>query len=59
LRSGHSQLDYARQQSDRRITTTRFEMTTIGTQTREVLQRLRASGFDLMGETQPSSEFLS
>jgi hypothetical protein len=59
LRAGHSTLDYQRQQSDKRMTTTRLEVTSVGEQTREVLQRLRASGFDLMDETASPSGFVS
>ena len=59
LRAGHTTLDYLQRQTTKRVTTTHFEVASVGAQTREVLERLRASGFDLMDEMQPSSELVS
>ena len=59
LRAGQSQLDFRLQQTGKHVAMTRIEVSHVGEQTREVLQRLRASGFDLMDGMQPPSEFRS
>jgi hypothetical protein len=50
LRAGHSTLEYQQRESGKQIRKTKFEVTNVGATTREILQQLQASGFDLMGE---------
>jgi hypothetical protein len=53
LRGQASELAYAQQQNNKEITLTGFRLTAeIGEQTREILQRLRESGFDVAEEMQ-------
>jgi chromosome segregation ATPase len=59
LRAGHSTLDFQQRENSKRMTLSRFEMASIGAQTREVLQQMRASGFNLMDEMRSPSELVS
>jgi hypothetical protein len=59
LRGEQSQLDFRQRESSKRMTMTKIELTSVGEQTREVLQRLHANGFELMDEMASPSWFVS
>jgi biopolymer transport protein ExbD len=48
------QLDAEQQKNRQQVSLTAVKMTAFGEQTREVLERLRENGFDLVEEMQPS-----
>jgi chromosome segregation ATPase len=66
LRGEQSQLSFAlkqleaeQRQNHQRLKLTAIELTSVGSATREVLERLQADGFDLIGEVQPLSGLAS
>jgi chromosome segregation ATPase len=66
LRGQTSQLEFAQKQLEteqtknrQQVTLTAVQLTAFGEQTREVLERLRENGFDLVGEMEPPSGLIS